>query len=150
MNLNKVYLIGRLTADPEMRTTTSGTPVLSVSLATSRKYKDNTGRDREETEFHRISMFGRTAEIVNQYSQKGAILMVEGRIKTNEWTDKQGIKRKDREIVAEAIQLGPRPTNSAPKERQFVEKPLEPGEDQFADIPEINVDDDLNTDDIPF
>ncbi|PIR98034.1 MAG: single-stranded DNA-binding protein [Candidatus Colwellbacteria bacterium CG10_big_fil_rev_8_21_14_0_10_42_22] len=108
MNLNKVIIAGRLTADPELRTTSSGDSVASFSLATNRFWRDKNGEKKENTEFHNIVAWGRQAEIINQFSKKGSILMVEGRLQTRTWEGKDGQNRRTTEIVAENIQLGPR------------------------------------------
>src|SRR3989338_1679589 len=111
MNLNKVILIGRLTADPDLRTTPSGTHVVSFSIATNRNWTDKDGNKKEETEFHNIVAWGRQADVVNQYSKKGALIMIEGRLQTRSWEDKEGQTRRTTEVIAERIQLGPRAFN---------------------------------------
>src|SRR3989304_5841912 len=110
MNLNKVYLIGRLTRDPELRSTPSGQQVATLGLATSRVWNDQaSGQKREATEFHSIVAWGRLAEICSQYLRKGSLAMFEGRLQTRSWEDKtSGAKRYATEIVAESMQLGPR------------------------------------------
>jgi single-strand DNA-binding protein len=113
MNLNKVFLIGRLTQDPDLRSTPSGQQVATVKLATSRVWNDQaTHQKREATEFHTIIAWGRLAEICGQYLKKGALAMFEGRLQTRNWDDKQtGQKRYITEIVAESMQMGPRSSN---------------------------------------
>jgi single-strand DNA-binding protein len=113
MNLNKVFLIGRLTHDPEMRTTPSGQSVTTVKLATSRVWNDQaTQQKREATEFHTIVCWGRLGEICGQYLKKGGLALFEGRLQTRSWDDKTtGAKRYITEIVAESMQLGPRSSN---------------------------------------
>ncbi|PIZ89502.1 MAG: single-stranded DNA-binding protein [Candidatus Nealsonbacteria bacterium CG_4_10_14_0_2_um_filter_37_10] len=108
MNLNKVILIGRLTRDPEMRSLPSGQPVCSFGLATNRVFVDKSGQKQEQVDFHNIVLFGRLAEIASQYSKKGALVMIEGRIRTRNWQDQSGNQRSRTEIVAERMQLGPR------------------------------------------
>lgn len=114
MNLNKVYLIGRLTRDPEVRNTPSGQQVATIGLATSRVWNDQaTQQKREATEFHTIVAWGRLAEICGQYLKKGGLAMFEGRLQTRSWDDKTtGAKRYMTEIVAESMQLGPRSANA--------------------------------------
>ncbi|HPA25182.1 MAG TPA: single-stranded DNA-binding protein [bacterium] len=112
MNLNKVYLIGRLTKDPEIRTTTTGQTVAQISLATNRVWYNDAKQKQESTEFHNIVAWSRLAEIVNQYSRKGSILLVEGRLQTRNWKAPDGTTKYKTEIVAESIQLGPRTTPS--------------------------------------
>ena len=113
MNLNKVYLIGRLTHDPEVRSTPSGQQVATIKLATSRVWNDQaTKQKREATEFHTIVAWGRLAEICGQYLKRGGLAMFEGRLQTRSWDDKNtGAKRYMTEIVAESMQLGPRASN---------------------------------------
>lgn len=109
MNLNKVIIVGRLTADPQLRQTPSGLSVGSFGVATSRVWKDKSGAKQEETEFHNIVVWGRQAEIASQFLSKGGLVMIEGRLRTRSWQDKQGGQRKSTEIICERLQLGPRP-----------------------------------------
>lgn len=102
--VNRVYLLGNLGADPEVRETGAGVAVATMRLATSSRVKRD-GEWTEETEWHRVVAFNRTAEVMRDYAHKGKRLHVEGRIKTREWTDKEGQKRWTTEIVAERIQL---------------------------------------------
>jgi single-strand DNA-binding protein len=108
MNLNKVILIGRLTQDPESRTTPSGQNVTTVNMATNRVWNDTSGR-KEATEFHRVVAWGKLGDIASNYLKKGALVMIEGRLQTRSWDDKQtGQKRYMTEIIAENLQMGPR------------------------------------------
>ena len=113
MNLNKVFLIGRLTQDPDVRSTPAGQQVCTVKMATSRVWNDQaTKQKREATEFHTIIAWGRLAEICGQYLKKGGLALFEGRLQTRSWDDKNtGQKRYVTEIVAESMQLGPRSSN---------------------------------------
>lgn len=104
MNLNKVFLIGRLTADPELKSTNSGTQVVNFSLATNRMW-DRDGVKQEETEFHNVVFYGRQAEVIARYCKKSSVLLVEGRLHRREW-EKNGEKRHSIEIVGEQMQLG--------------------------------------------
>lgn len=113
MNLNKVFLIGNLTRDPELKSLPSGTAVVSFAIATNRVWKDKQGAKQQDTQFHNVVAFGRQAEVIKQYSSKGAMLMVEGRIQTRSWDAQDGSKKYMTEIVAESIQLGPRGNQSA-------------------------------------
>lgn len=108
MNLNKVFILGRLTADPEARSLPSGQSVSSFSLATNRVWNDKDGNRQEASEFHNIVLFGRLAEIANQYLNKGKTCLVIGRLQTRSWEGKDGQKRYRTEIVGEELQLGPR------------------------------------------
>src|SRR3989344_2461846 len=109
MNLNKALIIGRITANPELRKTAGGASVTSFGLATNRVWTDQSGAKREETEFHNVVAWGRTAEIASQYLTKGALALVEGRLQTRTWQDKQGANHKTTEIICERLQLGPKP-----------------------------------------
>lgn len=110
MNLNKVFILGRLTRDPEQRTMPSGRPVSNFGMATNRIWTDQESREKQEqVEFHNVVAFGKLAEICNQYLTKGQLVLVEGRIQTRSWTDQNGNKRSRTEIIAENMQMGPRP-----------------------------------------
>jgi len=104
-SVNKVILLGNLGRDPEVRYMPSGDPIANVTIATSRRYKNKAGEPIEETEWHRVAFFGRLAEIASQYLKKGNPVYVEGRIRTNKYTDKDGIERYSTEIVASEMQL---------------------------------------------
>jgi single-strand DNA-binding protein len=103
--INKVILVGNVGRDPELRYTASGTAVANFSLATSRRYKDRDGNQQEQTEWHRCVAWARTAEIVNQYANKGKQLYIEGRLQTRQWEDRDGKTRYTTEVVADNIQL---------------------------------------------
>ena len=111
MNLNKVFIIGNLTRDPELRALPSGTPVTSFGVATNRVWKDQQGQKQEDVQFHNIVVFGRQAEIVKQYLTKGKSVLIEGRIQTRNWDAPDGTKKSKTEIVAERVQFGPRGTS---------------------------------------
>ncbi|HUC31104.1 MAG TPA: single-stranded DNA-binding protein [Candidatus Paceibacterota bacterium] len=160
MDLNKVILVGRVTADPQLRTTPGGQSVTTIGVATNRTWTDKNGAKQEQPEFHNIVMWGRTAEIAGQYLTKGAMVLIEGRIQTRSWTDKQGQQRKTTEIMCERLQLGPRaagggggqgggksfgtPSSSA----QGGDKDAIPSLDE---IPVINLEEDeIKPEDIPF
>lgn len=108
MNVNKVILVGRLTRDPDMRTTTSGQQVATLSMATNNFWTDKSGTRQERTEFHTVVLWGRLAEISGQYLTKGQECYVEGRLQSREYTAKDGTERKVTEIVGETMQLGSR------------------------------------------
>ncbi|MDX1566756.1 MAG: single-stranded DNA-binding protein [Longimicrobiales bacterium] len=106
-SLNKVMLIGNLGSDPEIRTTSSGTMVAKVSLATNRTFQDRTGQQQERTEWHRLTFFGKLAEIVEQYVTKGDRLYVEGRLEYSQTQDEQGGTRYWTDIVVtDMVMLG--------------------------------------------
>ncbi len=111
MNLNKTFLIGRLTQDPELRSTPSGQSVATLRMATNRVWNDPSGNKKDATEFHTVVAWGRLGEVANQYLKKGSLVMIEGRIQTRTWTDPNNNKRYFTEVVAEGLQLGPRTTN---------------------------------------
>ncbi|MDR2174286.1 MAG: single-stranded DNA-binding protein [Burkholderiales bacterium] len=105
-SVNKVILLGNLGRDPEMRYTTDGAAICSFSIATSDQWRDkNSGEKQERTEWHRIVLFGRTAEIAGEYLKKGRPVYIEGRLQTKKWTDKDGIERYTTEIVGDRMQL---------------------------------------------
>jgi single-strand DNA-binding protein len=112
MDLNKVILVGRVTADPQVRSTPGGQSVTTIGVATNRVWTDKAGQKQEQTEFHNVVLWGRTAEIAGQYLTKGAMVLIEGRLQTRSWTDKQGQQRKTTEVMAERMQLGPRAANA--------------------------------------
>ena len=105
-SINKVIIVGNLGRDPEMRYLPSGDAIANIAVATSFKSKDrNTGEQKEQTEWHRISFFGRLAEIVGQYLKKGSSIYVEGRLQTRKYTDKDGVEKYATDIVAEQMQM---------------------------------------------
>ena len=99
-SLNKVILIGNLGADPELRYTPGGQPVSDVRLATNEQWKDKDGNKQDRTEWHRIVLWGKGAEVLKQYANKGTKLYIEGRLQTRSWEDKDKNKRYTTEIVA--------------------------------------------------
>src|SRR3990167_11028525 len=108
MYLNKAFVIGNLTRDPEVKSLPSGIQVGTFSVATNRVWKDKNGAKQENTDFHNVVVFGRQAEIVGQYLKKGSSVLVEGRMQTRSWDDASGVKKYRTEIVADRIQFGPR------------------------------------------
>lgn len=100
--LNKVQLIGRLGQDPEIRYTQASNAVANLSLATSETWKDkNTGEKQERTEWHRVVLFGKIAEIAGEYLRKGSLVYIEGKLQTQKWTDNDGIERYTTQIVVQ-------------------------------------------------
>jgi single-strand DNA-binding protein len=104
-SLNKVLILGNLGADPEMRTTGGGQVVATLSVATNERWTDASGMKQERTEWHKVVVWGRQAEFCGQYLQKGSTVLIEGRIQTRSWDDKDGQKRYSTEIVANMLQL---------------------------------------------
>jgi single-strand DNA-binding protein len=166
MDLNKVILVGRVTADPQVRSTPGGQSVTTIGVATNRTWTDKAGQKQEQTEFHNVVLWGRTAEIAGQYLTKGAMVLIEGRLQTRTWTDKQGQQRKTTEVMAERMQLGPRAANAggggqgggnwqgggrssgSPVPVQDGDKDAVPSLDE---IPVINLEEDeIKPEDIPF
>ncbi|TFH01144.1 MAG: single-stranded DNA-binding protein [Calditrichales bacterium] len=103
--VNKVILIGRLGRDPEMRYTPSGTAVATFSMATNHFMKDQDGNNSDQTEWHQVVAFGRTAEVAGEYLAKGRLVFIEGRLQTRSWDDKNGQKRYKTEVVCANLQL---------------------------------------------
>jgi single-strand DNA-binding protein len=104
-SVNKVILVGNLGRDPEMRYMPSGDALVSFSVATTDSWKDKNGQKQERTEWHRISMFGKLAEIAGEYLKKGSSVYLEGRLQTRKWQDKDGNERQTTEIVADRMQM---------------------------------------------
>lgn len=111
MNLNKVFVLGNVTREPEVRALPSGQQVTSFSIATNRFYTSN-GEKKQEVEFHNVVCFGKLADISSRYLNKGSLVLIEGRIKTRNWTNQQGQKQYRTEIIAEGMQLGPKGAGS--------------------------------------
>lgn len=137
MNLNKVFLIGRLTQNPEKKKLPTGQDVCTFGLATDRFWIDKDGRRKQETEFHNIVLFGRLAQIAGDFLKKGSLVFVEGRLRTRQWEDSESKKRQKTEIIVERLQLGPR-----------AKKETLPPIEEKEEIPII--DEGINIDEIPF
>jgi single-strand DNA-binding protein len=105
MSVNKVILVGRLGRDPETRFTGGGQAVANFSVATDETYKDKNGERQKRTEWHKIVVWGKQAEIAQQYLKKGSLIFIEGRIQSREWQDKEGQKRTSFEIVASNFRM---------------------------------------------
>lgn len=104
--INKVIVVGNLGADPETRYTTSGTPITTLSVATSEQWTDKqSGQKQERTEWHRVKMFGRLAEIASEYLKKGRQVYIEGSLRTDKYTGKDGVERYSTEIIANEMQM---------------------------------------------
>ena len=147
-SVNKAILVGNLGRDAEMRFTAGGTAVATVSLATTERFTDRDGQKREETQWHRIVIWGKTAESLQEYLTKGKQIYVEGRIETKEWTNKEGQKVKTTEIRADRVVLlgsgggEGRPRQARPAGPGHSETPDVSGHESGIDAP--------NDDDIPF
>jgi single-strand DNA-binding protein len=105
MSANKVILVGRLGRDPETRFTSGGQAVANFSLATDESYRDRNGERQKRTEWHKIVVWGKQAEIAQQYLKKGSLVFIEGRIQSREWQDKEGQKRTSYDIVASNFRM---------------------------------------------
>ena len=147
MNLNKAFICGRVTKDIELKSTPNGQSVCNFSVATNRTWTDKAGAKQEDATFHNCVAWGRTAEIVSQYSKKGCELLVEGRLQTRSWTAKDGTKRQTTEIVAEHIQLGARPQGTR---QNAPESPQEAPKAENQEIPTVDIGDEPAPEDLPF
>lgn len=145
MNLNKAFIIGNLTRDPESRSLPSGMPVVSFGVATNRIWKNQQGQNQQDAQFHNIVVFGKLADLASQYLKKGSLVFVEGRIQTRNWDAQDGSKKNRTEIVAERIQFGPRRVESqGVSQKQKPESATE--ELETIEYPE----EDINPEEIPF
>jgi single-strand DNA-binding protein len=145
MYLNKTYILGNLTRDPELKSLPSGSKVTSFSVATNRVWKDQAGQKQEQVEYHNIVVFGRQAETCAQYLKKGQQVLVEGRIQTRSWDGTDGKKNYRTEILAEAVQFGSKGSyeggSAAPKADTT----------SSSSVDTISYgDEEVNPDDIPF
>ena len=144
MDLNKATLIGRLTADPESRTTPNGQTVVSFSIATNLVWKDANGEKKEKTEFHNMVAWRKLAEIITQYLKKGSRIYLEGRLQTRSWEDQNGIKKYRTEIIADnMIMLDNKGANVENKTPSPDNKDSAPQKDE-------NEEEEINIEDIPF
>ena len=148
-SVNKAILIGNLGKDPEVRYMPSGEAIANITLATTDTWKDKSGEKQEKTEWHRVSFFGRQAEVVGEYLKKGSQIYVEGRIQTRKWQDKEGQDRYTTEIVADRMQmLGGKSSGGGSFE--VVEKPASSGGAPAKAAPAAKNSFDNFDDDIPF
>lgn len=138
MNLNKAMIIGNLTRDPEMRSTSGGHNVCTFGVATNQVWTDQQGQRQEKAEFHNIVAWGKLADICNQYLGKGRKVFIEGRLQTRDWEGQDGVKRYRTEIVAENMIMLDR-SGSRPDSSESSESPASQGGD-----------DEVNKEDIPF
>lgn len=141
--VNKVIIIGRLGADPEVKTVTGGNTVARLSVATSENWTDREGQKQERTEWHRVVVWGKLAELCGKYLSKGRQAYIEGRLQTRSWEDAQGQKKYSTEIVANTVQfLG----SNQPGERQSQASNDDFGAQNFGPEPAF----DNSADEIPF
>ena len=134
-SFNKVLIIGNLGRDPEVRRTANGDAVANIAVASTDKYKDKTtGENKEITEWHRVSFFGKLAEVVETYLKKGSQVHVEGHLRTRKWTDKDGVERYTTEIIAETMQmLGSKPADAGASTPSPTVSSPPPAGDPFGD-----------------
>ena len=147
--VNKVILIGRLGADPEVKTLESGTKVASIRLATTERYKDKNGNQQESTEWHNVVLWRGLADITERYLKKGDQVYIEGRIKTRKWTDQNGTDRYSTDIVANEMTMlgGPGGGSSSGGGQQSSAPASSPATNQVNE-PSSSLDD--IDDDLPF
>ncbi len=141
MSVNKVILLGRLGKDPELRYTTNGSAVCNFPVATSESWNDKSGQKQEKTEWHRVVVWGKLAELCNQYLTKGRQAFLEGKLQTRSWDDQTGNKRYSTEIQASTVQFIGGPAANA-------------GKTVASDMPEqgydVSQEANFTADDIPF
>ena len=145
MYINKVFIYGNLTRDPELKSTPTGMQVASFSMATNRVYKDRDGKKVESSDFHNIVLFARLAELAAQYLKKGSSVFIEGRLQTQSW-EKEGVKQYRTEIVADNMQFGPRTDASRSGSAPQGSTNTAPVTGNAPEYPE----EDINPEDIPF
>ena len=146
--LNKAIIIGSLGADPELKYSGSGTAICTLSVATNESWTDKQGQKQERTEWHRVKLFDKLAEIANEYLRKGALVYFEGKIRTDKYTDREGVERYATSILASEMQMlcGKRedsgadrrsepPTNARRQDRPDRQQPQEPPDFQEDSIP---------------
>ncbi len=151
MYLNKVFIIGNLTRDPELKSLPSGVKVTSFSVATNRVWKDKDGNKQESVEFHNVVVFGRQAETSAQYLTKGSNVLVEGRLQTRSW-ESDGQKKYRTEIVADRVQFGQRKDGGNQGQQYKSQSGTQNDSQEVKEkIDTIEYpEEDINTDDIPF
>jgi len=148
MNVNRVFILGNLTRDPELRTIPSGQSVASFGIATNRQWADPSGQKQQEVEFHNVVAWGKLAEIINQYMKKGNLIFIEGRLKTRSWQTPQGEKRNRTEIIAERMQMGPKGPTA---QTNFQDKDDKPAPAPTPDTtPIVEYGDETDVSEIPF
>lgn len=153
MYLNKAFIAGNLTRDPELKSLPSGAKVANFSLATNRFWKDQNGQRQQATDYHNIVVFGAQAEIVAQYLKKGSGALVEGRLQTRSWDGNDGQKNYRTEVIADRVQFGGRSDNQNGSGQMEVagKTAVNAEEPKQEDVPTIEYpDDEINPDDIPF
>lgn len=159
MNLNKVFLIGRVTTDIVLKATPSNQAVTNFSVATNRVWTDKSGVKQEDAQFHSVVVWGRQAELASQFLGKGSLVMIEGRLQTRTWKDNSNQTHRVTEVVCEGIQFGPRSANAgassgAPRPAEKKAE-TQPATNEFEDsleenLPQISMDEEIKAEDLPF
>lgn len=150
MYLNKVLLYGNLTRDVELKALPSGQQVGSFGIATNRSFKNKEGQQQEQTEFHNIVAFGRTAEVMGQYLKKGRPVFIEGRLQTRSW-DKDGQKVYRTEVVVDSFQFGPDPIARTAGPDDARKEAADVSSANFPSASDVQYpDEEINPEDIPF
>ena len=150
MNVNRVIVAGRVAKTPELKSTKGGQNVTSFGLATNYTYTSKDKGKVEEVEWHNIVFWGKVAEIICKYVERGQVLFVEGRLKTREWEDKDKVKHRVTEIIGENFQFGEKARGAAApvaKKKGAGQPTLDPADDE---IPTINIDNEIREEDLPF
>src|SRR5690625_1998298 len=142
MSVNKAIIIGNLGRDPEIRYSAEGTAMANLSVATTYSRTDKSGQRTEETEWHRVVLFGRQAEVAGEYLRKGSQIFVEGRLRTRKWTDQSGQDRYTTEIVAQSMQMLGSKDNGAQSSGYAPQQQSQPAQQQ-SNEPFSEADDDV-------
>lgn len=156
MYLNKVYLIGNLTQDPEFKALPSGSSVTTFGLATNRTWTDKQGQRQETAEYHNVVSYGKQAETMSQYLKKGSLLFVEGRLQTRSWEAQDGQKKYKTEVIVENFQFGPKgsgtgSTATQPRPNTNSAAKASPVATPQEELPTVNLDEDeIDLEEIPF
>lgn len=141
-SVNKVIILGNLGRNPDVRYTQGGDAVANLAIATTEKWKDKNGERQEKTEWHRVTLWGRTAEVAGEYLHKGSSCYIEGRLQTRKYTDKDGVEKYATEIVGDRLQLLGDPRGGG--ERQQQERPQQQRQQQQSrQKPDNDFDDDI-------
>lgn len=133
-SVNKAIILGNVGKDPEIRYSADGKAIANFSVATSSSWKDKAGAKQEQTEWHRISAFGKLAEIIGEYIKKGSQIYIEGRIQTRKWTDKDGVEKYSTEVIADQMTMLGGPKLEAPA-KPAAKAPAGKFDDMSDDIP---------------
>ena len=143
MNLNKAFVLGNVTRDPEVRSMPNGGQVTNFGIATNRFFTTSAGEKKSEAEFHNIVCYGKLADTSARYLNKGSLVLIEGRIKTRNWTNPAGVKQYRTEIIAESLQLGPKGaggtgagSSNYGKQSAMAEEPQQPRQEEIPIIEE--------------